>query len=98
MRIGDIHIENDNSLDEQIICDEKTAKQEALNSKSPKLLPPANSRENISVSFNGGINVQTTDGKIPNNSQLSADVQREVEMAIKRAKENEKNRSLSDVI
>lgn len=78
--------------------DEKTAKQEALNSKSPKLLPPANSRENISVSFNGGINVQTTDGKIPNNSQLSADVQREVEMAIKRAKENEKNRSLSDVI
>lgn len=78
--------------------DEKTAKQEALNSKSPELLPPANSRENISVSFNGGINVQTTDGKIPNNSQLSADVQREVEMAIKRAKENEKNRSLSDVI
>ena len=78
--------------------DEKTANQEALNSKSPELLPPANSRENISVSFNGGINVQTTDGKIPNNSQLSADVQREVEMAIKRAKENEKNRSLSDVI
>lgn len=78
--------------------DEKTAKQEALNSKSPELLPPANSRENISVSFNGGINVQTTDGKIPNNSQLSADVQREVEMAIKRAKENEKNRSLSDVV
>ena len=78
--------------------DEKTAKQEALNSKSPELLPPANSRENISVSFNGGINVQTTDGKIPNNSQLSADVQREVEMANKRAKENEKNRSLSDVI
>lgn len=78
--------------------DEKTAKQEALNSKSPELLPPANSRENISVSFNGGINIQTTDGKIPNNSQLSADVQREVEMAIKRAKENEKNRSLSDVI
>ena len=78
--------------------DERVAKQEALNSKSPELLPPANSRENISVSFNGGINVQTTDGKIPNNSQLSADVQREVEMAIKRAKENEKNRSLSDVI
>lgn len=78
--------------------DEKTAKQEALNSKSPELLPPANTRENISVSFNGGINVQTTDGKIPNNSQLSADVQREVEMAIKRVKENEKNRSLSDVI
>lgn len=78
--------------------DEKTAKQEALNSKSPELLPPANSRENVSVSFNGGINIQTTDGKIPNNSQLSADVQREVEMAIKRAKENEKNRSLSDVI
>lgn len=78
--------------------DEKTAKQEALNSKSLELLPPANSRENISVSFNGGINIQTTDGKIPNNSQLSADVQREVEMAIKRAKENEKNRSLSDVI
>lgn len=78
--------------------DEKTAKQEALNSKSPELLPPANSRENISVSFNGGINVQATDGKIPNNSQLSADVQREVEMAIKRAKENEKNRSLSDVV
>ncbi len=78
--------------------DERVAKQETLNSKSPELLPPANSRENISVSFNGGINVQTTDGKIPNNSQLSADVQREVEMAIKRAKENEKNRSLSDVI
>lgn len=28
MQIGDIHIENDNSLDEQIICDEKRAKLE----------------------------------------------------------------------
>ncbi|MCL9820920.1 phage tail tape measure protein [Helicobacter sp. 14348-15] len=76
---------------------EITQKQE-IQIKTPELLSPANSRENISVSFNGGINIQTTDGKIPNNSQLSLDVQREVEMAIKRAKENEKNRSLSDVV
>lgn len=76
---------------------EITQKQE-IQIKTPELLSPTNSRENISVSFNGGINIQTTDGKIPNNSQLSLDVQREVEMAIKRAKENEKNRSLSDVV
>lgn len=53
--------------------------------------------QNINVSFSGGINVQTTDGKIPENSQLQRDIQREVEAALKKVKESERNRTLSDI-
>lgn len=37
IQIGDIHIENDNSLDEQIICDEKRAKLEKEIARLEKL-------------------------------------------------------------
>ncbi|MGN1420413.1 MAG: DUF4391 domain-containing protein [Eubacterium sp.] len=37
MQIGEIHIENDNSLDEQIICDEKRAKLEKEIARLEKL-------------------------------------------------------------
>lgn len=37
MQIGDIHIENDNSLDEQITCDEKRAKLEKEIARLEKL-------------------------------------------------------------
>lgn len=37
IRIGNIHIENDNSLDEQIICDEKRAKLEKEIARLEKL-------------------------------------------------------------
>lgn len=59
-------------------------------------LQPAKAN-NIQVAFTGGINVQTTDGKIPENSQLQRDIQREVEIALKRAKESERNRTMSDI-
>ncbi|MDE5602819.1 MAG: hypothetical protein K2I71_02735, partial [Helicobacter sp.] len=60
-------------------------------------LAPSSTQNNINVAFTGGINVQTTDGKIPENSQLQRDIQREVEMALKKAKENERDRGLSDI-
>ena len=53
--------------------------------------------QNISVAFTGGINVQTTDGKIPENSQLQKDIQREVEAALKKSKDSERNRTMSDI-
>lgn len=37
MQIGNIHIENDNSLDEQITCDEKRAKLEKEIARLEKL-------------------------------------------------------------
>ena len=37
IQIGDIHIENDNSLDEQIVCDEKRAKLEKEIARLEKL-------------------------------------------------------------
>lgn len=37
MQIGEIHIENDNSLDEQIVCDEKRAKLEKEIARLEKL-------------------------------------------------------------
>ncbi|WP_334091994.1 phage tail tape measure protein [Helicobacter typhlonius] len=60
-------------------------------------LTPSSTQNNISVAFTGGIQVQTTDGKIPENSQLQRDIQREVEMALKKAKQSERDRSFSDL-
>ncbi|WP_297578660.1 phage tail tape measure protein [uncultured Helicobacter sp.] len=58
---------------------------------------PKTQAQNINVAFTGGIQVQTTDGKIPENSQLQRDIQREVEAALKKSKESERNRTLSDI-
>lgn len=58
---------------------------------------PKTQAQNINVAFTGGINVQTTDGKIPENSELQRDIQREVEAALKKSKESERNRTLSDI-
>jgi len=58
---------------------------------------PKAQAQNINVAFTGGIQVQTTDGKIPENSQLQRDIQREVEAALKKSKESERNRTLSDI-
>ncbi len=52
---------------------------------------------NIQVAFTGGIHIESKDGKIPQNSELQRDIQREVEMALKKAKESERNRTLSDI-
>lgn len=60
-------------------------------------LTPSSTQNNINVAFTGGIQVQTTDGKIPENSQLQRDIQREVEMALKKAKQSERDRSFSDL-
>lgn len=60
-------------------------------------LAPSSTQNNINVAFTGGIQVQTTDGKIPENSQLQRDIQREVEMALKKAKQSERDRSFSDL-
>lgn len=53
--------------------------------------------QNVSVAFTGDINVQTTDGKIPENSQLQRDIQREVEVALKKSQESQRNRTMSDI-
>lgn len=58
---------------------------------------PKAQAQNISVAFTGGINVQTTDGKIPENSQLQRDIQREVEAALKKNQDSQRNRTLSDI-
>ena len=58
--------------------------------------PKANT-QNISVAFTGGIQVQTTDGKIPENSELQRDIQREVEAALKKSQDSQRNRTLSDI-
>lgn len=54
--------------------------------------------QNVSVAFTGGIVVQAKDGKIPQNSQLRRDIQREVEIALKKSAESYKNRTFSDVV
>ncbi|WP_300827106.1 phage tail tape measure protein [Helicobacter sp. UBA3407] len=54
-------------------------------------------QNNIQVAFTGGIHIESKDGKIPQNSELQRDIQREVEMALKKAKESERNRTLSDI-
>lgn len=58
---------------------------------------PKAQAQNISVAFTGGIQVQTTDGKIPENSQLQRDIQREVEAALKKSQDSQRNRTLSDI-
>ncbi|WP_290075225.1 hypothetical protein, partial [Helicobacter rodentium] len=58
---------------------------------------PKAQAQNINVAFTGGIQVQTTDGKIPENSQLQRDIQREVEAALKKSQDSQRNRTLSDI-
>ncbi|WP_289685152.1 phage tail tape measure protein [Helicobacter rodentium] len=58
---------------------------------------PKAQAQNINVAFTGGIQVQTTDGKIPENSQLQRDIQREVEAALKKNQDSQRNRTLSDI-
>ncbi|WP_370525197.1 phage tail tape measure protein [Helicobacter winghamensis] len=73
---------------------EQTQKVESLRATP---LNPSSKQNNISVAFTGGIQVQTTDGKIPENSQLQRDIQREVEAALKNSQDSQRNRTLSDI-